>query len=140
MIPIKLVLDTNIYIQSLMRPGSFLDVLIKRLVNGMLVELYTSREILLELRSKAETRFELSDEESLRLVQLCEALCTLAEPSRHISVVTRDPDDNKIIACALEAQAVAIITADKDLLDLKEYETIKIIHPSMLKFWFPDNL
>lgn len=41
----------------------------------------------------------------------------------------RDADDNKIISAALESQADCIVSRDKDLLDLKEYQTIKIITP-----------
>ena len=53
------------------------------------------------------------------------------------SVVVRDPDDNKVLECAFEARADLIITADKDLLALKEFNSIKIIHPSSLKYIFP---
>ena len=49
----------------------------------------------------------------------------------------RDPDDNKILECALEAEAHIVATFDKDLLDLNEYEKIKTVHPSMLRYWFP---
>lgn len=59
-------------------------------------------------------------------------------PSQKITVV-RDPDDNKILECAKEAKADAILTFDKDLLVLKEYEGIKIIHPSTMQYLFPNN-
>jgi predicted nucleic acid-binding protein len=41
------------------------------------------------------------------------------------------------LECALEAKADLIITADKDLLVLKEFNGIKIIHTSSLKYIFP---
>lgn len=41
----------------------------------------------------------------------------------------RDVKDDKFLACAVEAGADYIITGDKDLLVLKEYEGIKIITP-----------
>lgn len=43
--------------------------------------------------------------------------------------VVRDPDDNKIISAALEGKADYIVSRDRDLLDLKEYQGIKIITP-----------
>ena len=43
--------------------------------------------------------------------------------------VPRDPDDDMIIACALAAGADYIVTRDKDLLSLREHETISIITP-----------
>ena len=48
----------------------------------------------------------------------------------------RDPDDNKIIECTLEAEANVILSFDKDLLDLQKYYGIKIVHPASLKYWF----
>jgi predicted nucleic acid-binding protein len=44
--------------------------------------------------------------------------------------VQDDPDDNKFIECALECKANYIISGDTHLLNLKEYEGIKIIKSS----------
>lgn len=41
--------------------------------------------------------------------------------------VSRDPDDDKFIACAIDAKAVYIVSGDKDLLDIERYEGIEII-------------
>lgn len=43
--------------------------------------------------------------------------------------VVRDPDDDKIIIAAVEGNAEYIVSRDKDLLDLKEYQGTKIITP-----------
>jgi predicted nucleic acid-binding protein len=56
-------------------------------------------------------------------------------PKHKINIV-RDPDDDKIIECALEAKADIIVTFDKDLLTLKTYAGISIVHPAMLKYLF----
>ena len=44
-------------------------------------------------------------------------------------VVVADPDDDKIIACALEADADFIITGDPHLLNMKQYREIQIVTP-----------
>jgi len=41
----------------------------------------------------------------------------------------RDPDDNHILECALEAQAEIIVTGDNHLLDLHPYRGIWILTP-----------
>ena len=41
--------------------------------------------------------------------------------------ISRDPDDNKFIECAADAGALYIVSGDKDLLDIKEYDGIQII-------------
>jgi len=43
--------------------------------------------------------------------------------------VSRDQKDDKILQCGLDGNVDYIVTGDKDLLVLKEYETIKIINP-----------
>ena len=43
--------------------------------------------------------------------------------------VVRDPKDDKILSAAVEGRVDYIVSRDKDLLDLKEYQGIKIITP-----------
>jgi len=46
-----------------------------------------------------------------------------------IPAFTRDPKDDKFIACALAGQAQALITVDKDLLILEMVEQVRIVTP-----------
>lgn len=41
--------------------------------------------------------------------------------------ISRDPDDDKFINCAKDAHALYIVSGDKDLLVLQQYENIQII-------------
>ena len=47
-----------------------------------------------------------------------------------INVITEDPDDNKILECAIEAKATFIVSGDRHLLDLVEFRGIKILTPT----------
>lgn len=47
-----------------------------------------------------------------------------------------DPDDDKIIECALESNSKYIITYDKYLLNIQEYPGIRIIRPEEAKAIF----
>ena len=53
-------------------------------------------------------------------------LANHVSPTRTINVVA-DPDDNRILECAVEAGSDFIITADQDLLRLESYAGIRII-------------
>jgi len=44
-----------------------------------------------------------------------------------IDVIKDDPDDNKVLACALEARADYIVSGDQHLLSLRHYQNINII-------------
>lgn len=48
-------------------------------------------------------------------------------PTQTLNVIKEDPDDNRILECAVAAGSDVIITYDKDLLRLGEYEGIKIL-------------
>lgn len=39
----------------------------------------------------------------------------------------RDPDDDKFIACAIDAECLYIVSGDKDLLEIEIYKDVKIL-------------
>ena len=45
------------------------------------------------------------------------------------AVIADDPDDNHVLACAVEGNADLIVSGDQDLLRLREYESIPIVRP-----------
>jgi putative PIN family toxin of toxin-antitoxin system len=49
-----------------------------------------------------------------------------------------DPNDDMIIACAVDAAADYIVTGDEDLLILKRYKDIVIINPRNFESLFAD--
>jgi len=51
-------------------------------------------------------------------------------PGKVTVKASRDPEDDKFLAAALEAQADYIVTGDKDLLDLKAYKNVRIATPA----------
>ena len=50
----------------------------------------------------------------------------MIEPRTHVEL-SRDPDDDKFLGCAKDAKALYIVSGDKDLLVLKQFENIEII-------------
>jgi putative PIN family toxin of toxin-antitoxin system len=51
----------------------------------------------------------------------------MVTPTEPVVAVSADPDDDKILACALAAQADAVVTGDHHLLDLGEYRGISVM-------------
>lgn len=62
------------------------------------------------------------------LIQHYQELAHLARPRPLIARLSRDPDDDHVIACALAANASLIVSGDRDLLDLRSYKGIRIIN------------
>ncbi len=52
--------------------------------------------------------------------------------------ISRDPDDDKFIACALTAKVKFIISGDQDLLSVTGYQGIHIIKPNIFVKQNPD--
>ncbi len=61
------------------------------------------------------------------LVAQYEAMVALVSPTHTPRVVTDDPDDDHVIACAVAASAKSIVSGDKHLLAIKSYQNISII-------------
>ena len=55
---------------------------------------------------------------------------------RRLKVVANDPDDHKVVACAIEGHADYIVTGDRHLLDIGSYKGIYIIAAEkFLQYW-----
>ncbi|MES2970907.1 MAG: putative toxin-antitoxin system toxin component, PIN family [Patescibacteria group bacterium] len=135
----KIVFDTNCYYAAAAQPQGYMAVWLEHLLNGSGgFDLFVSPEILAEVQSKLESKLGYSPKRSVQFRLFIEQLATVVYPTSRLQVV-RDKDDNKILECALEAKAHIVITMDKDLLDLKDFDGIKIDHPRMLKYWFKDS-
>lgn len=61
------------------------------------------------------------------LLQDYARLAELVEPAALPQPVSRDPDDDQVIATALAAEASLIVSGDRDLLDLDTIRHIRIL-------------
>ena len=67
-----------------------------------------------------------------------EAMHSIVLSSQSEHGVCRDPDDDAILACALEARADYLVTGDMDLLELKIFKGIRIVTPRDFEILFND--
>ncbi len=125
----RIVADTNLLIASIFWSGAPYQI-VQRALDGKL-EIVTSQEILQEVRKvlrDPKEGFQLSEQEIDDIIH-CILLYATLIPLTTIIPVARDVKDNHILACALVAKADYIVTRDTDLLDLTEYQGMKIITP-----------
>lgn len=54
----------------------------------------------------------------------------VVEPQERLDVIPQDPQDNRVVECAVAAGASFIISGDGHLLSLKEYQGIQILPPA----------
>ena len=118
----RIVIDTNVVASAIFfggKPRELLELLMRRQVDA-----YASPEI---IREYQETCDELISRYPVKPVLLplnqIIAACRLIKTRSKISVC-RDPEDDKFIECAVDANCIYIVSGDKDLLSVKEYEGI----------------
>ncbi len=126
----RLVLDTNTAISGLLwggAPGRLIEAcLLQR------IELASSTALLAELQGVlSRTKFTAQlGKRRLRVSDLFDGYASLVlcvNPVTTPRVVERDPDDDHVIACAIAAHADAIVSGDRDLLDLVAHHHIDIL-------------
>jgi putative PIN family toxin of toxin-antitoxin system len=96
------------------------------------ITLVTSATLLVELadvlhREKFAQRLARANVTAHALVFGYAALARLVIPAPIEPVVTADPDDDAVLACAVAARVEVIVSGDRDLLTLESYEGIAII-------------
>jgi putative PIN family toxin of toxin-antitoxin system len=126
----RLVIDTNVLIAAFISHGVCNELLEHCILNHDVV---LSSFILDELKDKLTDKFKFTTREANAVVSLLKSRCSVVSIQALPSPVSRDPDDDNIIATALSGTCDCIITGDKDLLDLKKTGDILIVSPS--QFW-----
>jgi putative PIN family toxin of toxin-antitoxin system len=121
----KVVFDTNVLVSAFMIHGSkgedaFL------LAHRRKVEIYTSVPILTETARVLRTKFHQPEQDSTAALKQIGRAATILRPVRRVTVLD-DMPDNRILECAVTAQAELIVTGDHHLLQLKEFEGIPIV-------------
>lgn len=130
----RIVLDTNVLVAAFIAHGNCNELLEYCIVHH---EVVLSNFILEELLAVLTRRFDFTQAEAQAAIRLLRTRMHLVDPSRLPIPVCRDPDGDTILAAARTARCVAIVTGDKDLTDLKQYEGVRILMPP--EFWEFEN-
>jgi uncharacterized protein len=115
----RVVFDTNVYISGLVYhgvPAQLLDLAI----NNRFV-LCFSDAIRHEVADTLELKFLWPAED---IAAACKPLWEMAEHttgSTCLNIITADPDDDRILECAVDGQAEIIVTGDGHLLSLNRF-------------------
>jgi uncharacterized protein len=127
---VRVVLDTNTVVSGLLWGGAPRG-LIDAATAGE-IEIICAEALLDELRDvlnrpKFAQRLLLRGVAAAELLDLYHQLVRIVVPGQLPAPVTRDPDDDLVLACALAAQAEVIVSGDDDLLSLSAYAGVPIL-------------
>lgn len=121
----RVVLDTNVVVSALFFGGTPQRV-VGAVCDGIL-NAYATQSILAEYERIIG---EMMDKKHYFVRR--ETIAPILEhfqaiPSESNVHICRDPDDDKFLSCAVDCKAIYVVSGDKDLLSIGEYEGIEII-------------
>lgn len=121
----RVVADTNVFLSALLfggLPEEFLNLALRRRF-----ALITSAALLDELDEKLRGKFAVSDRDAQSIRTNLEGSAAVVNPSFELHAVPDDPDDNRVLECALAGNADFIVSGDRHLLRIGNYEGIVIV-------------
>ena len=128
----KLVVDTNVLVSAFLwqgTPGQLIE-----LAGEKEIVLCTSRLLVDELfdvlhRPKLANQVAATGLTAAQILRNYRQVATLVTAHQLTQRVSRDADDDAVLACALAAKADLIVSGDRDLLTLKIFRDIPIVTP-----------
>ncbi|MEK6872247.1 MAG: putative toxin-antitoxin system toxin component, PIN family [Nanoarchaeota archaeon] len=125
----RTIIDTNVFVSGIFWEGNFCSQIIEKWKNKNF-ELISSMEILDELvKTLRYFKIQMSDDMIEEWRNLIIKNSIIVEPTTKIDIVKDDPDDNKFLEAGITGKVDMIISQDKHLLKLGEYQGIKIVTP-----------
>lgn len=125
---LRVVLDTNTLVSALAFPHGRIAPIWQRAIQRQYC-LLLSPALAHELARVLRDRFHWDNEPLYRLIRLLARVGEVIQPSAVVPVIPRDSDDDQILACALAGRAHLIVSGDRHLLDLANYQGIAIVRP-----------
>jgi hypothetical protein len=127
------VLDTHVILSALLSSHGAPAEIIRRWAADE-VEVVTSPPLLTELERalaypQVKKYLKFSPEEIETFLTRLKTVATAVEPHLTLNVVEQDPDDNRVLECALAGRAAYIVSGKRHLLELKEYQQMVILTP-----------
>jgi uncharacterized protein len=122
---VRVVFDTNIFVSALIFPSGRAKEALAHVINGR-DRLILSKAILDELLAVLARKFSRDREELARVAVWLGDLADWAPPTRPLSVAAGEAD-NRILECAFAGKAEIIVSGDRDLLQLRSFEEIRIV-------------
>lgn len=129
-----LVLDTNVLVSALLSPGGS-PARILHLWEEERFEVAFTGPLLEELEQvlqypKVQKALRQPSDWIERFLQRLRMAAVMTDPVEFIQVIDADPDDDRVLECAVSAGASYVISGDDHLLSISSYRGILILSPA----------
>lgn len=131
----RVVLDTNVWISSLITPAGTPATVLNNLRDHVLI---ASEEMLEEIQrvlryDRIAKRYNLTPEKvGAYLASIREKVELVSADLPDSPIVESDPSDDKFLVCAVKGKADCIVSGDRHLLSLAKYRGIPIVSPATI--------
>ena len=121
----RVVFDTNVLFSGIGWRGS--PYVCLQMSREGKIKSVTCLEILSEFNEKLKPKMGLTTAEAARAVAEILSFSELVKIENKLKVIHADPDDDKVVECAYVAEADFIVSGDRYLLELENYQGIPIL-------------
>lgn len=130
----RVVFDSNIWVSIILKPHGHYAQMVEEV--SRVAEIFTAEAILTEVREASlrpdKRKYRLTERAVEEAIAAIRELAVVLTHLPHLEVIQEDPDDNAILACAVQAGADYLVSYDPHLLRLEKYQGIKILKPQEL--------
>ena len=124
----RVVFDTNVWISGLLWRGKPYECLL--LAKASVIHAVYCDETLEELTRKLQGVFGFAPDRLQAVENEVRKTAMRVEIKGDLHVVSRDPDDDKFVECAVVADADIIVSGDRHLLDLRVIQGVRVLTPA----------
>jgi putative PIN family toxin of toxin-antitoxin system len=129
---IRAIIDTSVLIRYLIKPSAAIKELIEERWLGDEVQMVTALDLVAELEGVLKRDYIqtlVRTDEGQALLDAITQRANILPALGSVPAYTRDPKDDKFVACALVGDADYLITEDKDMLVLEVVGDVRIVTP-----------
>lgn len=141
---IRVVIDTSVLVRYLIKPSAAIRELLDDRWLMDEIQMVTSPELIAELKDVVERpalRRFIRPEESQALLKAIRWKAEFLPALGPIPSYTRDPKDNKFVACALAGEVEYLISVDNDILTLRSLAGVRMVSPyTFIQMIWEDDL
>jgi putative PIN family toxin of toxin-antitoxin system len=131
---VKVVIDTKVFFSAFYLPRSKPGEVVL-LARRKIIQNFISPQILKELERIIRDKLLWDNSKTHSAIMRISNLSELVDTRERLAIIADDPD-NRILECAKAGGADFIISGDKHLLNLQNYQGIKIVTPGeFLEMW-----
>jgi len=129
---LRVVIDTNVFVSGIAfklgKPKKIVDLWLRQKI--ILITSQPLIEELTEVLHREKFQKQTGNKEISQLIQQIQKIAVFVEDNLPVlGIIKDDPDDDVVLATALEGNADYIVSGDHHVLDLGDFRGIKIVRP-----------